>query len=231
MSLPTFDIPRFNVQLPSTGETVQFRPFLVKEQKQLLMAVANYNQEQISAIENIIHACSFGKVQAHRLPAFDVEYLFLQIRARSIGENVDMVLTCECGEKTKAVLDITKVAVQHTPGHTATIDLGSGIVVQMRYPRLAEIEEFGETPSVDTTIALIARCIQSIWQGEEMFAAEDYSQEELIEFVENLRPGNLDTIEEFFNTMPVLRHKLDWHCKSCDKDTSVTVEGMQSFFG
>jgi hypothetical protein len=231
MSLPTFDIPRFNVQLPSTGETVQFRPFLVKEQKQLLMAVANDNQEQISAIENIIHACSFGKVQARRLPAFDVEYLFLQIRARSIGEHVDMVLTCDCGEKTKAVLDITKVAVKHTEGHTANIDLGSGIIVQMRYPRLTEIEEFGESPSVDTTIALIARCIQSIWQGEEMFAADDYSPEELIEFVENLRPGNLDTIEEFFNTMPVLQHRLEWNCKACGKDNDVVVEGMQSFFG
>lgn len=194
------------------------------------MAVANDADEQITAMENIIHACSFGKLQARKLPAFDVEYLFLQIRARSIGENVDLVLSCDCGEKTKAVLDITKVNVVHVEGHRDTIDLGSGIILQLRYPRLQEIEEISDDPNIDNILRLIAKCIKSIWQGDEMFAAEDYNEAELLEFVENLSPANLDKLEEFFDSMPTLKHTMNWNCKACSKDNSIVLEGMKNFF-
>jgi bacterioferritin-associated ferredoxin len=232
MTLPVFDVPQFTTILPSYNRKVSFRPFLVKEQKQLLMAVAGSPEEQVMAVNNIIDACTFNKLNARRLPAFDVEYLFLQIRSKSIGENVEVLLTCgNCGERTKNMLDVTKVAVNKPDGHSNTIDLGQDVIVKMDYPRLEDLEIDPEAPSVDRIIQLIASCIQSIWQGEEMFAAEDYSMEELIEFVENLNPENLAKIEEFFKHMPVVQHVFEWDCGKCEHHNRITMEGLQNFFG
>ena len=232
MTLPVFDVPQFTTILPSDGRKISFRPFLVKEQKQLLMAVAGSPQEQVVAVNNIIDACTFNKLNARRLPAFDVEYLFLQIRSKSIGENVEVLLTCSnCGEQTKNMLDVTKVAVNKPEGHSNTIDLGQNVIVKMDYPRLEDLEIDPDAPSVDRIIQLIASCIQSIWQGEEMFAAEDYSMEELIEFVENLNPESLAKIEAFFKTMPVVQHAFEWDCGKCEHHNRVVMEGLQNFFG
>lgn len=232
MTLPVFDVPQFTTTLPSDGRTISFRPFLVKEQKQLLMAVAGSAEEQVMAVNNIIDACTFNKVNARRLPAFDVEYLFLQIRAKSIGENVEVLLTCaNCGEKTKTIMDVTKVEVKRPDSHNTTIDLGNEILVKMNYPRLEDLEIDPDAPNVDRIIQLIASCIQSIWYGEEMFAAEDYSMEELVEFVENLSPGGLAKIEEFFKFMPVVQHEFSWDCGKCEHHNQVVMEGLQNFFG
>jgi hypothetical protein len=232
MTLPVFDVPQFSTMLPSTGAKVAFRPFLVKEQKQLLMAVAGSSEEQIDAVNNIIDACTFNKLNVRRLPAFDVEFLFLQIRAKSIGENVEVVLTCaNCGEKSKSVLDVSQVKVKKPEGHNNVIDLGNDCIIKMDYPRLEELEIDPDVPNVERIIGLIAGCIQSIWQGEEMFAAEDYSMDELIEFVENLSPGNLAKIEDFFKTMPVIRHVFEWDCGKCEHHNRIVMEGLQNFFG
>jgi len=232
MTLPVFDVPQFSTMLPSTGAKVVFRPFLVKEQKQLLMAVAGSSEEQIDAVNNIIDACTFNKLNVRRLPAFDVEFLFLQIRAKSIGENVEVVLTCaNCGEKSKSVLDVTKVEVKKPEGHNNVIDLGNDCIIKMDYPRLEELEIDPDVPSVERIIGLIAGCIQSIWQGEEMFAAEDYSMDELIEFVDNLSPGNLAKIEDFFKTMPAIQHVFEWDCGKCEHHNRIVMEGLQNFFG
>lgn len=231
MSLPVFDTPIHSITLPSTGETVQFRPFLVKEQKQLLMAANGDLDQQNTAIEQVIAACTFNKVDARKLASFDVEYLFMQIRAHSVGENVDLVLTCGCGAKTNSKLDVTAVKVIKDDAHTNTIELGSGLIVKMRYPRLREVENLALNQNVDGIINLIATSIDSIWKGDEMFASTDYTVAELIEFVENLSPQSLEKIEEFFSTMPVLRHSMNWNCKECSADNQVTLEGIQSFFG
>jgi hypothetical protein len=232
MTLPVFDVPQFTAILPSNGQRVSFRPFLVKEQKQLLMAVAGGFDDQVTAVNNIIDACTFNKLNAHRLPSFDVEYLFLQIRSKSIGENVEILVTCaNCGEKHKNILDISKLEASRPENHSNTIDLGNNVLVKMDYPRLEDLEIDPDVPNVDRIIQLIASCIQSIWQGEEMFAAEDYSMEELIEFVENLSPGGLEKIEEFFKTMPVIQHKFIWDCGKCGHHNNVVMEGLQNFFG
>ena len=232
MSLPVFDVPHFTTVLPSTGNKVSFRPFLVKEQKQLLMAVNGNTQEQVAAVNSIIDACTFNKLNVRRLPAFDVEYLFLQIRAKSIGENVEVVLTCaNCGEKSKSMLDVSKVEVKKPEEHNHVIDLGNDLLIKMNYPRLEELEIDPDAPSVDRIITLISSCIQSIWYGEEMFAAEDYTMEELVEFVENLSPGSLVKIEEFFKTMPVIQHIFEWDCGKCEHHNRIVMEGLQNFFG
>ena len=231
MSLPVFDTPISSIVLPSNVEVVKFRPFLVKEQKQLLMAAQEGVEQQNEAIEGIINACTFGKVNANKLPSFDVEYLFMNIRAASVGENVELVLTCSCGAKQDTVLDVTKVQVEKTPEHKDTIDLDNNITLKMRYPHLREVDELLQAKDVDGIIKLIAKSIDSIWQGDEKFSAADHSVAEMIEFVESMNPQSLDKIEKFFATMPVVRHKIDWDCKECSKHNEVTLEGIQSFFG
>jgi hypothetical protein len=230
MALPIFDAPHYTLILPSSGEKIEYRPFVVKEQKQLLMATQASLEEQIMAINKVVEACTFGKIRPNKLPSFDVEYMFLQIRARSVGEIVDMVLTCECEAKQDTKLDISQVAVNKPDGHVTEIEVGGDVIVVMRYPTLEELELLGTDQSVDSIIRVIARSIESIWQGEEMFAATDYSEAELIEFVENLSPTGLEKMENFFATMPVLQHIIEWDCDACNKHNAVRLEGVQSFF-
>jgi hypothetical protein len=230
MSLPLFEAPQYTTTIPSTGETVKFRPFLVKEQKTLLMAQGADITQQIDAINQVITACTNGKVDVRKLSSFDAEYLFLQIRSRAVGENVEMVLTCECGEKTDATLDVTHVQVLKNPDHSNNIDLGNNRLITMRYPRLEEVEEVTANRTVDGIIKLIASSIDTIWNGDDKYDAVDYTVAELIEFVEGLSPADLDQVEKFFDTMPTLAHDINWTCRACDSKNHVRVEGIQNFF-
>lgn len=230
MSLPMFTAPKHRIELPSTGEKVEFRPFLVREQKLLLMATNGNAEQQIHAMNEVIQACTFNKVNAARLPAFDAEFLFLNIRAHSVGENVNIVMTCSCEAKQDAKLDVTTVKVDRPAGHDRIIEIDANNSIEMRYPTLFELNNLQAATNIDGIIELIANSIDSIWQGEERFAAADYSAAELIEFVENLNPVTLERLENFFATMPVLRHNMDWDCKECGKHNTVTMEGMNSFF-
>ena len=231
MPLPIIETPTHTCQLPSNGETVKFRPYLVKEQKQLLMAAAGSAEQQMDSIENIISACTFGKLDAKKMSNFDIEYLFMQIRAHSVGETIELTLTCGCGHKSNASLDITTVNVKKTDGHSNSVELENNVIVKMRYPRMREVEEMIENRNIDSIIKLIAKNIESIWQNDDLFSAADYSVAELIEFVEGLSPASLDKIEGFFATMPVLSHDMEWDCSACGDHNKVTLEGMQSFFG
>ena len=230
MSLPLLTTPKHRIELPSTGEKVEFRPFLVKEQKLLLMATNGSAEQQISAMNEVIRACTFDKVNAQQLPAFDAEYLFLNIRAHSVGENVNIVMTCSCEAKQDAKLDVTSIKVNRSENHNKLIEVDDQVSIEMRYPTLVELSTMQEETNIDSVINLIAGSIDSIWQGEERFAADDYSVAELIEFVESLSPAVLDKLENFFVTMPVLRHNMEWDCKECGKHNTVTMEGMNSFF-
>lgn len=230
MSLPMFTTPKHRIELPSTGEKIEFRPFLVKEQKLLLMATNGDADQQIHAMNEVIRACTFDKVDAANLPAFDAEYLFLNIRAHSVGETVNIVMTCGCEAKQDAKLDVTSIKVDRKPEHSKTIDVDNNVSIEMRYPTLIDLSTLQAESNIDSIINLIASSIDSIWEGEERYAATDYTAAELIEFVENLNPATLERLENFFATMPVLRHKMDWDCKECGKHNEVTMEGMNSFF-
>jgi hypothetical protein len=230
MSLPVFETPIYSIVLPGSGETVKFRPFLVKEQKQLLMAASAESEQQTTAVEEIVRSCTFGKVETSKIASFDVEYLFMNIRARSVGENIDLVLTCECGAKTDHVVDITTVQVDKSDEHQTNIELDNDFIVKMRHPRMREVDDLVNNGGVDGIIKIIARSIDTIWQGETMYSAADYTVAEMIEFVENLSPASLDKIERFFATMPVLRHRINWQCAECGNNNQVTLEGIQSFF-
>ena len=194
------------------------------------MATNGAPEQQISALNEVIHACTFGKVQAEKIPAFDAEYLFLNIRAHSVGENINIVLTCGCEAKQDAKIDVTTIKVDRKADHIKLIEVDDQISIEMRYPTLVELSTMQEEINIDSIINLIAGSIDSIWQGEEKFAAQDYSAAELVEFVENLSPAVLEKLENFFATMPILRHTVAWDCKECGKHNDVTLEGMNSFF-
>ena len=230
MSLPLLTTPKHRIELPSTGEKIEFRPFLVREQKLLLMATNGNAEQQISAMNEVIHACTFGKINAQQLPAFDAEFLFLNIRAHSVGETVNIVMTCSCEAKQDAKLDVTTIKVDRPATHNKIIDVDGNISIEMRYPTLIDLSTLQAETNIDSIINLIAGSIDSIWEGDERIAAQDYSAAELVEFVESLSPAVLDKLENFFATMPVLRHTMDWDCKECGKHNNVVMEGMNSFF-
>jgi hypothetical protein len=231
MALPMIEVPKYHTLLPSTGEKVIFRPFLVKEQKQLLVAVGGDAEQQMQATEEIISACTFEKIDARKIPAYDAEYLFLQIRARSIGENIDLILTCNsCEETQPAKLDLTIVGVKKPEGHEYDIDLGKGLILTLADPNLRTMDILQQSTGPDAVIELIARCISKIWNNDELFDAAEYSLAELIEFIENLSPANLAQLEKFFETLPVLRHEMDFECKKCGAKNTAAMESLQGFF-
>lgn len=231
MSLPNIELSKYHVTLPSTGETVMFRPFLVREQKQLLVAVNGDRLQQTQAMYDIINICTFGKIDAANIPAYDAEYLFMQIRSRSIGENIELLLNCSnCGQEQPGRLDLNDVQVQKPEGHVHDIDLGNGLIVNMQDPNLMDVEQLRLDPTPDAVIELIARSIRSIWRGDEMYSTADYSLAEMLDWVENLSPRNLDQMQEFYQTLPVLRHELNFECKHCGAKNTAVLEGLQGFF-
>lgn len=231
MSLPLVDVPKYTTELPSTGEVVTFRPFLVKEQKQLLMTVEADAAAQVAVTEDIVAACTWNKLNIKNLAAYDVEYLFMQIRARSVGEKVDLLLTCRhCNHKNPYALDLTTVKVNKPAGHDKNIDLGSGFIIKMLDPDLSNMDYLQRNFNPESVIKLIANSMESIWKNDEMFSAADYSEKERIEFVENLSPVHLAKIEKYFETLPTLKHRIDFECTECKKSDHVELEGLQSFF-
>ena len=158
--------------------------------------------------------------------------MFLQIRARSIGEKVDIVCTCpECKEPHNHTLDLTNVSVVKPEGHEYNIELSDGILLKMKDLDLKSVDELKRNYDADGIITLIARSIDSIWQNDELYAATDYSLGELIEFVENFSPQNLTKVEDFFDTLPTLKHSIDYECEKCKATNHVVLEGLQDFFG
>lgn len=231
MSLPRIDVPSYTCILPSTGQSIQYRPFLVKEQKQLLIAMGGDEQQKIQTVKNIVAACVTDKIDVDRMPAYDLEYLFMQLRIRSVGESVDLILSCgECDNKQNALLDLQTVEVQKPAGHASEIDLGGDLMVTLRDPSIEQIAELKESDSVESIIHLIAGCISAIWKDGEMYAANDYSISDLIEFVENLSPAHLEKLNDFFQTLPHLTHTLNYKCTECGADNEAVLEGLQGFF-
>lgn len=230
MALPLFEVPKYKLELPSNGKTVEYRPFLVKEQKILLMAAGAGIEEQAEAMLNVIDACTFGKLDVKRLASFDAEYIFLQLRSRSVGEKVDLNVTCgHCSKSQPDVMDLDKVEVVKTQGHTNIIDISAELTIEMGYPNLLTMETHDDK-NVDETIALIATNIRGIYRGDEKYDSADYTLAEMIEFVESLSPQGLDKLEQFFATIPVLTQKITWRCMHCEKDNDITMTGLKSFF-
>ena len=233
MALPKLDTLTYELTLPSTGEEIKYRPFLVKEQKALMIAQESEDEKQIeNAFAQIIDACTFGEIDAYTMPMFDIEYVFLQLRGKSIGEKIQISLLCPDDEKTRVDVEINleDIGIQMVEEHTNIIQLTDDISVIMKYPTLSDMSGFGDTGEVSSVFTMMKRCINEIHDKETIYNKVDISEKDLDEFIDSMSTENFENFSAFFETMPKLQHMVTVKNPKTKKKNEVLIEGLQSFF-
>ena len=234
MALPKLDTPTYELEQPSTGEKIKYRPFLVKEQKTLMMAQESKDDKQIrDALASLISGCTFEAVDPFKIPIFDVEYLFLRIRGKSVGEKVDLNLLCPDDNETrvKKTINLEDIGVNMKVGHTNEIGITENIKIFMKYPTLSDVVDMGQDMnSSDDVFKMVKRCVHEIHEGEKVFNEVDISESELEEFVDSLTAEQFSGITNFFDTMPKVQHSIEVTNPKTKKKGEIVVEGIQSFF-
>jgi len=236
MALPKVTTPTYELLLPSTDKRLKFRPFLVKEEKILLIAMENNKEEEIfSAIKQIIKNCLFESVDVEQLPIFDLEYIFLQIRAKSVGEITKFRVICPDDKKTYAdvEVDLTKIDVQVDDKHTnkIMIDDKRKLGVVLKYPSLSLFKnpkDIGKSP--EEAFKLVVNCIDHIFEGEKVYPAKDSTEKELTAFLEDLTQKSFGKIKDFFDTMPKLKHEIEVENPKTKVKSKVVLQGLKDFF-
>jgi hypothetical protein len=248
MALPQINTPTFELTLPSSGESVRYRPFLVKEQKILLMALeSRESTEMLRAIKQIIANCSLSEtLKVDSLPMFDLEYFFLRLRAKSIGESIELNLNHyentnrnmeECTHTTKFNLNLMEVEVEKNPEHQNKImlDEESKVGIVLKYPTIALADKMQRAAEgknqMDIVVDVVCQCIDYIFDAENTYPASESSKQELVDFINNLGQEQFAKINNFFVTMPKLKHTIHWECEKCGTKDHITLEGMANFFG
>ena len=237
MALPTMDLPTHELEIPSNKKKIKFRPFLVKEEKVLLLALESDDEKNIrNSVLNLLKSCISTRIKLENLATFDLEYIFLNIRAVSIGEIVEISVTCQDDEKTqvKYNLNLTDVQVNFPDGHTNKIMLTDDTGVMMKYPsfdRFVENQFAQKEVNEDTVIEIIAESIDQIFQGEEVFDSSTTTPKEFVQFVESLTNAQLEKLQKFFETSPRLEHKFKVKNPNTDVESDYTISGLQAFFG
>jgi len=237
MALPKIDVPIYELTVPSTDEKIKYRPFLVKEEKLLLIAMeSGENSDILRAVKDIVDACTFNKMKIGNMPMFDVEYIFLQIRSKAVGEVSTLRVLCLDDMKTyaKVEVDLNEIEVRVTDAHTNKIELSDEMGVIMKYPT---VDSFVENKIDDISPAnmldVIITCIEKIYdkKGEEVFDAKDSTKQELIDFVEQMNTTQFADVQKFFDTMPSLTHEITVKNPKTKKESKVTLNGLNDFFG
>ncbi len=238
MALPKIVTPTYELELPSTGETIQYRPFLVKEEKVLVIALESEDTKQITnAIKTVIKNCIFTKnIKVESLPTFDIEFLFLNIRGKSVGEEIEVNVICpDDGETTVLTkIDIDSIKVQKDENHTNKVKVDASIMMEMKYPSLEQFIknnfDFKGQNSMDQSFDLIASCVDKIYTEDEVWIAADVTKKELVEFLDQMNSSQFKEIEKFFETMPKLLHKVTVVNPKTEVENEVILEGLSSFF-
>jgi len=236
MALPKLTTPTYELEVPSTDEKLKYRPFLVREEKILLVALESQESKDVlNAVKEIVSACTFDKVDLGKLPMFDVEYIFLNIRAKSIGEVSQLKLKCPDDEETFAdvELDLSKVMVQVDDGHNPKIELTDEMGLIMTYPSIDSFSNTGITEiTADNMLDVISSCIYQVYdkKGEEVFDAKDQTKKELTEFVESLNTTQFKAIQKFFDTMPKLKHTVELENPKTKVKSKIVLQGLNDFF-
>lgn len=237
MPLPKLDTPKYSMTLPSSGNKLQYRPFLVKEEKLLLLAMETGDEPQIvSTITQVISNCTgLDETEVRKLATFDIEYIFLNIRAKSVGETVDVKVTCGDDGVTEVPLSIPldKIKVHTDPNHDCNVQLTETIGVLMKYPKMETFVKAnfsGEETNIEQIFELAAECVDKIYEGEEIHDAGDCTKEEVIEFLEQFNSDQFFKIQKFFETMPKLSYKTKVTNPNTGKKVDVVLEGLASFF-
>ena len=238
MPLPKIATPTYELELPSTGKTIQYRPFLVKEEKLLVIALESEDNKQITtAIKAVLRACVLTKgVKVESLPTFDIEYLFLNIRGKSVGEELDVNIVCPDDEVTEVAIkiDLDEIQVQRDENHTNQIKLDDSLMMEMKYPSLDEFIknnfDFNDKNQMDQSFQLIASCIDKVYSEDEAWATADCTKKEVNEFLESMNSSQFKEIEAFFTTMPKLSHSIKVKNPKTKVESEVVLEGLASFF-
>ena len=244
MSLPKVNVPVYEAILPSTGTVIKYRPFLVKEEKILLTAMEAEDEKVISdAVNQIIKNCVQGNIKVNELPTFDIEYLFLRLRAKSVGEKVTLGMRpwgCPqnngelCELTTEVEIDLEKVIVVKDEKHSSKIMIDDNIGIMMSYPDLSLITKMEKETGIqqtETGMQVIKSCIQMIFTEEETHEKGSFTEKELDEFIDSLNTEQFSKIKTFFDTMPVLKYTAKYTCSTCGEEKETTVQGLNSFFG
>ena len=237
MALPKLNTPTYELEIPSTDEKIKYRPFLVKEEKILMMALETKDNAQIiNAVKDIVTECTFSKVNISTMPMFDTEYIFLQIRSKSVGEVSKLKLLCPDGDgKTYAdvELDLNEVKVQVGDNHTNKIELTDDMGVIMTYPNINSFAESGiKDINASNMLDVIGSCILQIYEekGEKVYEAKDQTKKELTEFIESMNTKQFKDIQKFFDTMPKLKHEIKVKNPKTKKESKITLTGLNDFF-
>ena len=234
MALPKLNTPTYELEQPSTGEKIKYRPFLVKEQKTLMMAQESEDDKEIKeALASLIRGCTFGDINPYELPIFDVEYFFLRIRGKSVGEKVDLNLLCPDDNETRVskTINLEDINVNMKVGHTNQVEITDSIKMVMRYPTLDDLTEISsEMDKSEDIFSLIKRCVHEIHDGEKVYNRVDMSSSELEEFIDSLTGEQFEKLSDFFETMPKVQHSVEVTNPKTKKKGEVVIEGIQSFF-
>ena len=238
MPLPKVATPTYELEIPSLKKKIKYRPFLVKEEKILIIAMESDDPKQIaSAVKDVIGNCILTRgIKVDSLATFDIEYLFLNIRGKSVGETADVLITCPDDGKTQVPMsiDLDDIKVEVSDDHTKDIKLDDDLSVRMRYPSMNEFIKNNFTNksdiTVDDTFSVISSCIEQIYNEEESWSAKDCTKKELVEFIESLSSKQFKQIEKFFDTMPKLRHVIKVLNPNTGVENEIVMEGLTSFF-
>jgi hypothetical protein len=237
MSLPIVKAPKYELTIPSTKQKVKFRPFVVKEEKILLMAAESKDQKQIvNALRDVLGACidsGKDKLDVMGLPTFDLQYIFLKLRAKSVGENVDLTVMCpKCEAVNPASIDLSEVEITYPEGHTTKIQLTDDVGIVMRYPTFEMMESNKEidTENIDSIIEVLSMCIDQIYDKENVYGRKEYTDTDFQEFVYSLTQQDLVKMQGFFDTMPTMKHELNFTCIKCGEKETVILRSLDDFF-
>lgn len=233
MGLPKLNNANYELSLPSTGATIKYRPFLVKEQKALMIAQESEDDKVIeNTFAQIITDCVEDKVDPYKMPMFDIEYVFLKIRSKSVGEVAELRITCPDDEKTKVNVSIPleEVDVQMTKDHTNVISLTDDISVIMRYPCLGDMKGFNALGETKSLFEMVKRCIHEVHDGKEVYRRVDMSEKDLEDFIDSMSSKNFESVGEFFSSMPKLSYDLEVVNPKTKVKSVIPIEGLQSFF-
>ena len=242
MPLPKIATPTYELVLPSTGKTIKYRPFLVKEEKILILALESQSTKEITnAIKQVLKDCIVTKgIKVETLPTFDIEYIFLNVRGKSVGESLDLIITCSDDGETQVPVTvfIDQIKVEEDPEHKKDIQLDTDLVLRMKYPSLDQFIRTNfdfsseqSSSSIERSFDIIASCIDVIFNAEESWSAADSTKKELTDWIETLTPNQFKEIEKFFDTMPRLSHTVKVINPKTKVESDVVLEGLTSFFG
>lgn len=238
MALPQLNLIKYDMTIPSTGQEIKYRPFVVREEKVLLTAIESDDAQQISnAMRDIVEVCTFKEVDVKALAMFDLELIFLKLRAASVGENAEIALTCsneECKHQNPVKINLAEVELKGDPQATAVVQITDTVGVSLHYPTVLKVEDTLKASkpeaAIDIAIAMIAASIESIHDADSVYPASESTARELVDFIESLNKEQFTKVQEFFDNFPKLKEDVEFTCEKCKTVNNVTLEGLNDFF-